>query len=370
MRSFYPVLALLTIEGIGCRECFNLPDDHELAFDMLKSDSGREELSSLLGRAIPPVDWRAFSLQLDAMERTGATAIAFYDEVYPSYLLHISEPPPLLIVQGDPSTLAQRGVAIVGTRKPSPRGAQFARSLALELSTAGTAVVSGLARGIDTAAHEGSLSGPGRAVGVMGSGIDVPYPVENADLMESIMSEGCLVSEQLMGTPPRRHAFPRRNRLISAFSQAVVVVEAGEKSGALITARWALEQGREVGAVPGFPGDFRSRGVNSLLKQGAFLVEGAEDVLMAVPLLAGAHRFADRAERESREAHPPVDSERRRPDALEKVLDALSKEPADQDSLAELLDIPPRRVNALLSLLEVEGKIARDGSGCYYRKGS
>jgi DNA processing protein len=262
----------------------------------------------------------------------------------------------LLFYKGSLDVAATRGIGIVGTRKPSPAGVSLARGLGRGLSAAGVAVVSGLARGIDTAAHTGSLCGPGPAVSVIGTGIDVPYPAENAGLMVDVARAGCVLSEQLMGMHADRWVFPRRNRLISGLSHAVVVVQGGPRSGALITARWALEQGRDVGAVPGFPGDFRSAGPNSLLKQGAFVVEDVADVLEAVPLL---HVEATRADAPRAEPAPAG--------AAGRVLDALGGDAAGIDDIAATLDEDVTVVARAISELEIGGRVARDASGRYSR---
>jgi DNA processing protein len=223
-------------------------------------------------------------------------------------------------------------------------------------------VVSGAARGIDSAAHRGALEKRGKTVGVVGSGLDVPYPPENAGLLETMARHGCVLGEQLMGTPPLRHTFPQRNRLISAFSHAVVVVEAGRRSGALLTARWALEQGREVGAVPGFPGDPRSYGVNSLLKAGAFPVEGVEDILEAAPRLRGlSNRPPGGRAASGGDARTGLSME------ASAILDALGGNHTDPDAVARHLNTGVARVQGILLELEIRGAVARDAMGMYYK---
>ena len=202
------------------------------------------------------------------------------DADYPAWLRRIYESPPLLWVAG--RLRAEEGpssVAIVGARGATPRGLAFARMLACELASAGLTVVSGLARGIDTAAHQGALEAGGRTVAVLGSGLDRVYPQENAPLARRIAQEGAVVSEFPPGTGPWKQNFPRRNRTIAGWARATVVVEAGAKSGALHTARAALEEGREVMAVPGHPSEPNAAGTNALLRDGAGLVQGAADVL-------------------------------------------------------------------------------------------
>jgi DNA processing protein len=204
---------------------------------------------------------------------------------YPSWLGRIHDPPAVLWVRGhiDPDE-GTRSVAIVGARAATPLGQSFARVLAADLAAAGLTIVSGLARGIDTAAHVGALEAGGRTVAVLGSGIDRPYPQQNARLAEAIAATGALVSEFPPGTEPWKSHFPRRNRTIAGWSRLVVVVEAGERSGALITARVALDEGRDVMAVPGHPSVPAAAGTNALLRDGAAVVRDARDVLAELGL--------------------------------------------------------------------------------------
>gem|GEM_PF-4170339 len=266
-ESYYPYLALICTEGFGRADCFKLPDDWNEAFSLLESNRRRLECGRILGKKFDGVNWRVFENQIEALSKNDVCVICFNDDIYPSYLKDIAQPPPIIFAKGNISSLRSRGVAIVGSRTPTARGTAFARSLAEHAAGEGIMTASGMARGIDTAAHEGSLAVPGMSVGVLGTGVDICYPPENRPLMEKLISRGCVISEQLMKTEPSRFAFPRRNRLISALSRSVVVVEAGPRSGALITVQWALEQGRDVGAVPGSPGDFRSRGTNEPLEE-------------------------------------------------------------------------------------------------------
>lgn len=356
-ENFHAALALQLAEGASARAGWLLEREPAEIFDMLKTGSGRRQIASDAATAVGPVDWDTFDAQLSAMERTGARAVSRWDADYPECLRSIDDPPTLLFYKGSTDALALRGIAVVGTRKPTPAGSALARRLARGLAAAGVAVISGLARGIDTTAHVGSLGGPGSAVAVIGTGVDVPYPAENAGLMVDVGRAGCVVTEQRMGMHADRWVFPRRNRLISAFSHAVVVVQGGHRSGALITARWALEQGRDVGAVPGFPGDFRSDGPNALLKQGAFVVEDVRDVLEAIPALC------------MREAAPQAarEGEKGPGGGGEKVLDVLGTNPVGPDSVAALLGWNVERVQRTLGELEIEGWVERDASGRYSR---
>lgn len=220
--------------------------------------------------------------ELDAIATLGAHLLAHGEPGYPRLLGEIHDPPPLLTVRGRPEILEKNTVAIVGARNASANGRLLANMLAKDLASGGLTVVSGLARGIDTAAHEGALDGEGTTVAVIASGVDIAYPADNADLMERIARSGAIVSERPLGCAPQARHFPRRNRLISGLCTGVTVVEAAPKSGSLITARMAIEQNRDVMAVPGSPLDPRHRGTNQLLRDGAILVETADDIREAM----------------------------------------------------------------------------------------
>jgi len=368
--SYYPMLALMLAKGMTATDCFKLPVGNAgVTFDKLKSPQGREHLSFRIGKAIESIAWDQFDRQLEAIERAGVQVITWLDRDYPACLDNIAKRPPFLFCRGDTGILGRRGVAIVGTRKASLRGLETAGELAADLAGMGITVVSGAARGIDSAAHRGALSRKGATVAVIGTGIDVAYPEQNAELFSTIARRGCLVSEQLMGTPPLAYVFPLRNRLISAFSHAVIVIEAARKSGALITVKWALEQGRDVGAVPGAPGDPRSQGVNALLKQGAFLVEGVADILEAVPLLDDSRTVSVTVPGEGEAAQPDGKRDSRLTglsrDAL-LVLGLLGPSPVDADSVATGLGRAVAVVQPALLELQMRGLVDRDTVGRYF----
>ncbi len=283
--------------------------------------------------------------ELDVGDRLGARLICGPEPLYPPLLAALDPPPPLIWVLGDAGMLTRQAVAIVGARVASAAGQRFARALAADLGQAGQLIVSGLARGIDGAAHEGSLQTG--TVAVLGGGVCDLYPPEHADLHARIATTGAIVSE----SPPDHRAqardFPRRNRLISGLSRAVVVVEAELKSGSLITARLAAEQGREVLAVPGSPLDPRARGTNDLLRQGATVCEGAEDVLRTLEGLGGLRERERR--RWSGPAEPP-------PDGLRDQLQALlSPTAVTIDDLVRAAAAPAPAVFAALVELTLAG---------------
>ena len=300
--------------------------------------------------------------ELEAVQARGWHLIALDEPGYPQHLREIHDPPPLLAVRGGPELLAAPCVAIVGARNASGNGCLFARRLAGELASDGLIVVSGLARGIDTAAHEGALEAAGGTIAVVASGVDVPYPPDNAGLMARIGESGAVVSERPLGAEPQARHFPRRNRLIAGLSQAVVVVEAAPQSGSLITARLAAEQGREVMAVPGSPLDPRHRGTNQLLRDGATLIESADDVRAVI----APHLSVPRASRPRRVASSPAAPEPPAPawratcgDVLSRIRERLGPEPLLVDELIRQCHATSTEVHHALLELELDGRIER-----------
>ena len=285
---------------------------------------------------------------------------------YPAALMELPDAPPVLWVQGDAGLLARPMVALVGARNASSLGVRMARRLAEGLGQAGFVVVSGLARGIDAEAHMAALATG--TVAVQAGGVDVIYPEENAALAEEIRQKGARVSEQPLGTSPQTRHFPLRNRIISGLVRAVVVVEAAARSGSLITARMALDQGREVMAVPGHPFDARSSGSNMLLRDGATLIRGAADVLEALGHVAPTQT------EETGEVLPdlpgPVPPSRPLPEAAElhgMILARLGPSPLAEDQLVRDLSLPPSRLAPELLTLEMEGRIQRQPGGLLSR---
>lgn len=288
-------------------------------------------------------------------EKLGGKVLVFGDEGFPARLAAIDPPPPVISVAGDAALLARKSIALVGSRNASAAGRRIASDMAAALGAEGFVVVSGLARGIDTSAHRASLDRG--TIAVLAGGLDIVYPEENRGLQSEIAVRGALVTEMPPGTSPQARHFPRRNRLISGLSLAVVVVEAALRSGSLITARFALEQGRDVFAVPGSPLDPRAQGANRLIKDGAPLVENASDVIAALvePL---SHRF--------RELEPPSFAPRSSPapsadeDARACILAALGPTPTPLDDLVRQSGTSVPLVRAVIIELELAGRIHRD----------
>jgi DNA processing protein len=296
--------------------------------------------------------------ELSKLARLGARLLVWGDRDYPPRLAAIDPPPPVIAIMGDTELLSRPSIAIVGSRNASAAGRRIAGDMANALGTEGFAVVSGLARGIDTAAHRAALATG--TVAVLAGGVDIVYPEENRELQASIAEGGTLVSEMSPGTSPQSRHFPRRNRLISGLSLAVVVVEAALRSGSLITARFALEQGRDVFAVPGSPLDPRAGGSNRLIKDGAPLVETAEDVIAALGTPpGGALREPDPTGYDG--AKPFVTVLRQIDDrARDSVLSALGPTPTPLDEIVRQSGVPVPIVRAILLELELAGRLHRD----------
>jgi len=278
----------------------------------------------------------------------GMHLIGWEDASYPAALSAIADPPPALWVRGNPDALTSRAVAIVGSRAGSPYALAVAERLAADLASRGLVIVSGLARGVDSAAHRGALAAGGVTVAVLGCGVDVIYPAEHRDLARDIAATGAVISELVPGTPPQQQFFPLRNRIISGLSRAVLIVEAGEKSGSLITARCALEQGRDVLAVPGNVLSGRNRGGHALLKDGAKIVETADDILEELGLPAARTPGSNAPE-------DPV------------LAGVPAGESCDLDVLVERTGLQSSRLLPRLFELELAGLIRRVGGGRFTR---
>ncbi len=288
------------------------------------------------------------------MDKVGARLIGWCEPEYPEPLAAIEDAPPLITALGHPSLLQKRCIGIVGARNASLNGRKVAENLARDLGQQNFVIVSGMARGIDTAAHKASL--PTGTIAVLAGGVDVVYPKENQDLYAQLAETGCIISDMPMGIEPFSKLFPRRNRLISGLSLGVIVVEAAMQSGSLITARMALEQGREVFAVPGSPLDPRASGTNDLIRQGAVLTEKASDVVAHIHALP--RPLAETAADEILD-QPTSFDETLLSKAREIVIENLSPSPVSVDELTRQSDLSPNVVLTVLLELELSGKIER-----------
>lgn len=280
------------------------------------------------------------------------------DAHYPQLLLQTVDPPLLLYAQGDVSLLNAPSIGVVGSRHPTPQGKENARAFAAELSQAGWTVVSGLAAGIDGAAHEGALAGQGRTVAVVGTGLDRVYPRRHLELAHKIAQYGTIISEYSIGTPPLPPHFPQRNRIIAGITRGTLVIEAALQSGSLITARLAIEAGREVFAIPGSIHSPQSRGCHALLKQGAKLVESAAEVIEEFP---GQTRLLPRNTTAPQNSEPPTE---------DPLLDAMGYDPVSLDSLTARTGWSAPALNARLLELEMAGDVSRLPGQLFQRMGT
>ncbi|GIT91042.1 DNA processing protein DprA [Jannaschia pagri] len=304
--------------------------------------------------------------EITAARRTDAKLLTLGAPGYPARLADVADAPPVLWAQGQTAMLGRRSVAIVGTRNASSLALRMARALGRDLADAGVVVVSGLARGVDAVAHSAALEGG--TVAVHAGGLDQVYPAENTELAAKIAEQGCALSERPFGLSPQARDFPRRNRIVSGLSMAVVVVEAAARSGSMITARDALDQGREVLAVPGHPLDGRASGCNLLLRDGATLVRDADDILEALEGLDPEPTAEPALPDTSQTAHgAPSASPDADPNLRKRILDLLSPVPVPEDQLMrDLLQdgpAPTQSVAAHLSELELSGCVARKPGG-------
>lgn len=349
-------LRLSLLDGIGPQTLRKLLIAHGSPRNILAANV--RELSRIVPGKLAAVirDGGASGEQLDAVAQWLADPanhiITFADAAYPKALLEIADPPPLLYAKGRIELLNRRGFAIVGSRNATAQGVNNAEAFATTLSDAGLTIVSGLALGIDAAAHRGGLAGAASTIAVVGTGLDVVYPARNRELAHRIAAEGLIISEFALGTPGVAANFPRRNRLICGLSRGVLVVEAAVSSGSLITARLAAEQGRDVFAIPGSIHSPLAKGCHALIKQGAKLVESAQDVLEELRELS-SRLPPDVAVDDAAEDHP--------------LLLHLGFDPVDIDTLQQRCGLDASAINSVLTDLELTGLIESLPGGRWQR---
>lgn len=290
--------------------------------------------------------------EMEKLEQYGVKAFSYHDTSYPSRLKEIYDYPPLIYVRGSLLPEDEWCLAIVGTRRATVYGRQVTEEIVADLAQSKITIVSGLAKGIDSLAHKSALDASGRSIAVFACGLDIVYPSENADLARRIMRQGALVSEYPLGTRPRADNFPRRNRIMSGLSLGVLVVEADESSGAMITAHLALEQNREVFAIPGSILSPASRGTNHLIQEGAKLVRGYTDILEELNLMTVAHQM------EMKEVIPASDTE-------SLLLKQLSAEPIHVDEVCRSSGLPISTVSSTLAMMELKGLVKQVGPMSY-----
>jgi len=352
MESTLAALRLLHAPGIGGRAVQKLLTtfgDPSQALQASDSELQQAGLNSALVSALRNVPDESFAADIAWADTENNHLIPIDHPLYPARLRDISDPPPVLFVTGDPEVLHTPQVALVGSRNPSAGGVENALRFAEELATRGLCITSGLAQGIDTASHQGALRANGLSVAVTGTGLDRVYPASNRALAHQLAEQGTLVSELPIGTPPKGQNFPRRNRIISALSLGVLVVEATVKSGSLVTARLATEQGREVLAIPGSIHNPMSRGCHALIRQGAKLVETADDVLEELAAQIGG----------SLAAMPSAE--------YQQLIDCMGYDEVTIDTLIDRSGFSSSEVSSMLLMLELTGKIQTSGNGRYRR---
>jgi len=322
------LLALWRQPGIGPASFYKIVENYQLD-DYLKHKS---------------VDWAFVEKDLKWAEAPDCHIVTYQDEAYPAQLKEIANFPPLLFVQGDISLLKRIQIGMVGSRNATPTGIDIAFHFAKTLSASGIVITSGLARGIDGASHEGALQENGKTIAVMGTGPDVIYPRRHQALFHKIIESGCIVTEFPTGVGPQAQNFPRRNRIISGLSKGVLVVEAAYASGSLVTAKYALEQNREVFAIPGAIHNPFSRGCHALIKQGAILVESAAEILTALGQQAPT-------------ASKPMPDKASQANPSDPFLQYIGFEPTPVDLIISRSGLTAEKVSSILLLLELEGHV-------------
>ncbi len=355
-------LALYRTPGIGPAAFYRLLERFGDPAAVLAADRSTLESLGLAATTLDALrnpDWAAVETDLRWQTEPRNHLIPLADPRYPTLLTEIPDPPPLLFLHGDPTALALPQLAVVGSRNPTATGLRAAHDFAAHLASAGLAITSGLALGIDGAAHQGALQAGGITIAVMGTGLDRVYPARHRDLAHAIAERGALVSEFPPGTPPKPEHFPRRNRIISGLSVGTLVVEAALRSGSLITARFALEQGREVFAIPGSIQNPLAKGCHALIRQGAKLVETGQDIAEELGALCGACAI------ETTAGNPESTGELSR--EYRQLLDSMEYEPISVDELVQRCGLTAKEVSSMLLLLELQDYVASSAGGRYVR---
>lgn len=356
-EEWHSWLRLLRSRRVGIATFYRLLEEHETATNALKA---LPDVAAEAGvKNYQVCSEKTVCDELQRAKLAGVKPVAIGSAKYPDLLAEIPNPPPILWCVGDLKLLNQKPVAIVGARNASSLGTRMAKKLASELGADGFTIISGLARGVDTAAHLAALETG--TIAVMAGGVDVIYPRENTVLAQEIEEKGLLISEMPVGTVPQARHFPNRNRIISGLSRVTIVVEAAAKSGSLITARTALDQGRDVHAVPGHPFDARASGCNMLIRDGATLVRGAKDVIDAIE----EPQAPSKAHQEPRPKAPAIPKDTAALHA--QILNRLGPSPIAEDQLIRDLCEPAGTVSPEISALELEGKIQRQPGGLLSR---
>ena len=356
-------LALIRVPGVGAagaRALLTRFGDARRLFEAGEAAWREAGLPAAVRAQLAKPGWTAVEKDLAWLAQPHRHLLTYADPAYPPLLREIPDPPPALFVHGDPAALLAPQLAVVGSRNPSPAGERSAADFAAYLSHAGLAITSGMAIGIDAAAHRGALQAQGLTLAVTGTGLDRVYPAAHRELAHAIAEQGALISEFPLGTPPRPDHFPRRNRLISGLALGTLVVEAAPQSGSLITARLAAEQGREVFAIPGSIHNPLSRGCHALIRQGAKLVETGQDILEELQAFVPAAAPPSAPKR-------PTDTRADGGDEFSSLLNLLGFEPTSIDAVVERSGLTTEQVSSMLVVLELHGKVISGPGGLYTR---
>ena len=366
-------LTLIHAPGLGGARLVRLIEECGGPRGVLEAASGqpaRLGLEPATLKALLTPDVQRLEADLAWLELPSRALVTWEDALYPGLLRRIASPPAAVFVEGNIDALWRPQLAIIGSRNPTAGGLEHARSFSAEICRCGLAVVSGLASGIDAAAHQAAIDVGGTTVAVTGTGLDQVYPASSAPIAERIALEGALVSEFPPGTTARRSHFPARNRIIAGLSLGVLVVEAGLNSGSLITARLAAEQGKEVFALPGSLHNPMAKGCHRLIKQGARLTENTREILEALTPLAGELAGELQKALDAPEAPPPLDAAPAVPDDpdYQRLWGLLSFDPTPIDQLILHSGLGPREVSSMLLMLELQGMVQSDGGSSFSRR--
>lgn len=364
-------LALHRAPGVGpgtFRTLLQYFDSPKSIFETAPSDLSECGLREATRQYLKQPDWKAVNRDLAWLEEPDNYILTFADADYPSFLHEITSAPPVLFVHGHPETLNTTQIAMVGSRNPSATGRQTAKDFASHLAKSGFTITSGLALGVDAASHEGALSAGGISIAVTGTGLDRVYPAKHRELAHKIAENGALVSEFPPGTAPLPSHFPRRNRVISGLSLGTLVVEAAQSSGSLITAQHAVEQGREVFAIPGSIHNPMARGCHQLIRQGAKLVETADDILSELASLVSVKEAAGTSQGK---LHQPLAATEKRPEHSEldpeyqQLINNIGFDGVVVDELVDRCQLTPESVSSMLLIMELQGYVTSGPGGLY-----
>ena len=352
--------------GIGAKTLLKLLQRYGSASHIISASKNSLLSNGLQAESVQYLhapDQAALKSDINWLQQENNHLLPIDAENYPALLLELPDPPPVLFLCGDPSLLNLPQLAMVGSRRPTPAGEKTSRHFSRYLAENGLTITSGLAAGIDSSAHEGALDGNGKTIAVMGTGVDRIYPAGNRKLAHEIVARGgLLVSELPLGSPPLAGNFPRRNRIISGLSLGVLVVEAALRSGSLITARLASEQGREVFAIPGSIHNSQARGCHALIRKGAKLVEMAQDIIEELAPLLGTLVDEAKISKAEKDDNPPIENSEYR-----QLLECMGFDPISVDELVQRCGLSVSELSSMLLLLEMEGHVSSAQGGLYCR---